>query len=410
MDNPQQSCENKNKDFLLHEGNDLQEVMADVFAKYPEESFYFLNEGNLKQTAIMFQEEFLPEDTRRRIAYAVKANSHSEILRILAEAGIASFDCASIGEIEKVKSVSKNPEIFFNHPHKKRKEIQAALDQGVHHFTADLRMEVAKILSVMPEDFSPEIAVRLKTLNPDGAMINISEKFGASMAEAQKMFHYLKQSNAESCISMNVGSQVLDIQSYQRNFKQVIDLIQSMRMRVKAVNIGGGIPVLLDKSVEENQEILRQYLRNMTQVLQGNADTILTDSEDAKIIIEPGRSMIASSVDLAISILNTHKEENENILVIDDGLFTSFSDIPIHNWKYVMQGIDAQGNKITNRKDELYNLYGRTCDSRDIIRDQLLTRGLTSKDYLHIPNAGMLSSKNSDFNGYAAHRYVIYNP
>ncbi len=75
------------KEYLTHPGRNLQDVMKDVFAQHSEESFYFLNERRLKETAEVFQKHFLPEDFRRRIAYVLKDNPHSEVLRILTEVG-----------------------------------------------------------------------------------------------------------------------------------------------------------------------------------------------------------------------------------------------------------------------------------------------------------------------------------
>ncbi len=393
---------------ITHPGKDLPTIMEDIFSQYPEESFYFLNEGRLKETAQTFQEQFLPGDTRSRIAYAIKANPHPEVLRILTESGINAFDCASVGEIVKVRDANGEAEIFFNNPNKKRKEIQQALSYNVGHFTAYLRVEVEKILSVCEGKISPEIAVRMKTLNPEGAMINLSEGFGALFSEAPALFRQIVEAGATPGISMNVGSQVLDMQSYRKNFIQLLELIQSMRMSVSTVNIGGGIPVLQENSFIENQVLLQKYLQEMTQIFHNKIDQILLDSEDAKIIIEPGRSMVASSVDLGISIINTYAEKGEDRLVIDDGIYTSFSDLVIQDWTYHMKGIDKTGKEILGEKRD-YFLKGRTCDSGDRIPSQLLVGGLTSDDYLHVPNAGALSSKVTEFNSYPSHRYVLYN-
>lgn len=394
---------------IIHPGRNLEEVMREVFHEYPEESFYFLNKESLKRTVQIFQENFLPEDGRRRIAYAIKANPHPAILKILLESGINSFDCASSEEIMVVRSVSPEAEIFFNNPHKKSREIKNALGNGVKHFTADLQTEIDKILSIEGMEYlNSEIAIRLKTLNSNGSSINLSERFGATKEFAQKMFQELEQREVLPCISMNVGSQVFDIDSYQKHLTQLFDFVQTMRMKVLSINVGGGIPVLLKNSVEENKELLVYYLQKISSALRKDINNILLDREDSKVIIEPGRSMIASSVDLGISILNTHVPA-EKSLTINDGIFTSFSDSAIHSWKYEMYGMNNQGRRIEGEMDE-YSLYGRTCDSGDRIYNQSLVNGLTSKDYLHVPNAGAyLSSQATNFNGYTAHPYVLYN-
>ena len=220
---------------IRHSGKELKEVMASIFNEYPEESFYFLNEGRLKNTAKVFQDNFLPEDDRRSIAYAVKANPHPEVLRILTEAGITDFDCASEGEIFDVKEANADSLIYFNNPHKKKKEIEFASDFGVNHYTADIKREVDKILSAVG-DLSPEIAIRLKTLNSDGAMINLSEKFGATMERTKQLLEYVEECGAKPCISMNVGSQVLDVSSYERNFNSLVEVVRESVGKVLRIN------------------------------------------------------------------------------------------------------------------------------------------------------------------------------
>src|SRR5512145_3506934 len=56
---------------------------------------------------------------RVRLAYAVKANSHPELLRCFAALG-ASFDCASGGELQRVQALALSPgRTFFAGPGKR---------------------------------------------------------------------------------------------------------------------------------------------------------------------------------------------------------------------------------------------------------------------------------------------------
>ena len=68
---------------------------------------------------------------RVRVAYAVKANAHPELLARFARLG-ASFDCASIGELEKVERLALAPgRTFFAGPGKRTPELAKALALGV---------------------------------------------------------------------------------------------------------------------------------------------------------------------------------------------------------------------------------------------------------------------------------------
>lgn len=71
----------------------------------------------------------LPE--RARVAYAVKANPHPDLLRTLADLG-ASFDCASEGELRRVEALGLPPgRVFFAGPGKREAELALALRLGV---------------------------------------------------------------------------------------------------------------------------------------------------------------------------------------------------------------------------------------------------------------------------------------
>lgn len=71
---------------------------------------------------------------RVRIAYAVKANPHPELLLLLARAG-ASFDCASGGELEAAAAALANagapgPRLLYTGPGKRDAELARAVELG----------------------------------------------------------------------------------------------------------------------------------------------------------------------------------------------------------------------------------------------------------------------------------------
>jgi diaminopimelate decarboxylase len=68
--------------------------------------------------------------SRATLAYAVKANPARELVAAFAELG-ASFDCASIGELERVRGASvPGSRVLFAGPGKSREELRMALAMG----------------------------------------------------------------------------------------------------------------------------------------------------------------------------------------------------------------------------------------------------------------------------------------
>jgi diaminopimelate decarboxylase len=69
--------------------------------------------------------------SRVRLAYAVKANPHAGLLARFAALG-ASFDCASVGELERVEALNLQlGRTFFAGPGKREAELRKALAMGV---------------------------------------------------------------------------------------------------------------------------------------------------------------------------------------------------------------------------------------------------------------------------------------
>ncbi len=66
---------------------------------------------------------------RVRLAYAVKANPHPELLARFAALG-AAFDCASAGELARVRDLAPG-RIFYAGPGKRDEELRLALELGV---------------------------------------------------------------------------------------------------------------------------------------------------------------------------------------------------------------------------------------------------------------------------------------
>jgi len=94
---------------------------------------------------------------RVRLAYAVKANPHPKLLARFASLG-ASFDCASIGELERVAALGLPPgRTFFAGPGKREAELQKALDLGVR-----VQAEGFEDLARLDARVDREIAVNLR--------------------------------------------------------------------------------------------------------------------------------------------------------------------------------------------------------------------------------------------------------
>ena len=128
------------------------------------------------------------------VAYAVKANSNVQVLKVLAAEG-AGADTVSEGEIRRALAAGVTPDkIVFSGVGKTRAEIAFALTTGVAEINVESEPEVKLIAQVAAElGVKAKIAFRV---NPDvsaGGHAKIStgkaeNKFGVSFAEAARLY------------------------------------------------------------------------------------------------------------------------------------------------------------------------------------------------------------------------------
>lgn len=101
---------------------------------------------------------------RARVAYAVKANPHPELLKTIAALG-ASFDCASEGELRRVAELDLPPgRLFFAGPGKREAELVLALRLGVR-VQAESWEDLARLEALAPGP----VAVNLRVHPARGA-------------------------------------------------------------------------------------------------------------------------------------------------------------------------------------------------------------------------------------------------
>lgn len=389
--------------------DNIEEAMNEVLRSGTDDSFCFLNEGLIRERLGIFQDHFMSDDPDRRIIYAMKANPHPRIMTILSEEGIDGFDCASAGEIDQALDIGGiGPEnLFFNNPVKRGSEIHSAYSRGVRYFTAQSRSGVEKVLAhsrLFGAD-NMEVATRLETLNPD-AKINLSEKYGCAPKEGLHLLQRVKDAGVRAGLAMNTGSQ----NSSPKSFVMGIEMLAEVAKRaggVTSLNVGGGIPV---NYFPTDVYDAREYLREITRAVQRTRDSFFGGNRDkSKIIIEPGRSLVAQAVDLAIPVLEVDRHRSLKRAFINDGVFTSFSDSPIHGWKYAFEVFTKDGRKLSDALEN-FTVYGRTCDSGDVLGEYSFPSDLQEGDFIWVKNAGAyMDSQGSRFNGFSAPRYISYN-
>ena len=357
-----------------------------------------MDEGHLRRQVSTFQRHWLPGRSHKVIAYAVKANPLPRILEILSQAGITHFDCASPAEIEQVLRVCPGATILYNHPTKKRADIRRAAALGCA--THDPEPPRARQADRCPrgQGLGPlEISVRTLTTTRSAA-IDLSTKFGAAPDLTASLLSRISATEGLSPgVSLHAGSQNLDVDGFGDEIGAAAALAGGLGA-VSTFNIGGGIP---SPGLGDPFD-LASFLEALSQ-------RILACDRDAGrlgglLIVEPGRALVASAVDLIVPVVSVEDHSGARRVFMDDGVFTSFSDAAIHRWRYEISLLRPTGEPSTIHRPAV--LFGNTCDSGDVVGHVTLPEDVREGDLLWIRNAGAyMSSQAAGFNGFGVPPY-----
>jgi ornithine decarboxylase len=328
------------------------------------------------------------------VYYAVKANPAPAVLSLLRDKG-SSFDIASIYELEKVLALGVSPDrISFGNTIKKAKDIRTFYQRGVRMFATDSESDLRNIAKAAP---GSKVYVRILTEGTMTADWPLSRKFGCESDMAMDLLILARDLGLEPYgASFHVGSQQREIGAWDSALSKVKFIFDRLRQEdniaLEMINMGGGFPA----NYLHRTNDLATYAGEITRFLK-------EDFGDAmpRVIIEPGRSLIA----------------NAGVLVSEIVLISRKSRTALHRWIFTDVGkfsglIETMEESIkfpvyTDKEGELESavLAGPTCDSADIMYEHYkyaLPLNLAAGDRLYWLSTGAYTTTYSsvEFNGF----------
>jgi len=323
-----------------------------------------------------------------RVLYAVKANDHPEIIRLLVEGGVRHFDCASIAEIESVKRVSPEAACYFMTPVRLRGAAgQAQSEYGVRHFMIDHQSGLDSLAEEIDLDKSV-IFARMAVHHPS-AMQDLSVRFGAPQEDIPNLLTRITESGAEAALAFNVGSNVSKPDAYRHAIGVAEAVLSDLPFRVRLVDIGGGFPMSYPGYVVSP---LAEYLDAVHEAVAA-----LPLQEGGEVLAEPGRALAAPGLSAVVEVLL----RKERRLFLNDGMYGVF-------WELRFKGHDRfpvrcfrDGAELAGTT-EAFQLFGPTCDSTDTLPGEVeLPVDIRPGDYLEFGKIGAYSlAGRTNFNGF----------
>jgi diaminopimelate decarboxylase len=250
------------------------------------------------------------------IHYAMKANDHLAVLRILA-AGGAGADVVSGGELARARAAGIAPEaIIFSGVGKTRAEMQQAIAAGIGQINVESAEELDRLSEVAAAmGATARIALRI---NPDvdadtHAKITTGRaenKFGIAWADAAALYGRAASlpGIAPIGLAVHIGSQILSMAPYRAAYDRVGGLVRALRAAGHAVthlDCGGGLGISYRGETEASPAAFAGALRASLAGL------------DLRLSIEPGRWLAGPAGLLLASVIQEKAAPGRRFVVLD---------------------------------------------------------------------------------------------
>jgi diaminopimelate decarboxylase len=371
---------------------DMYDIINDFLEdNQSEQAFYIIDLGEITRTYINWT-TMLPDV---KPYYAVKCNPNPVLLEALAALG-ANFDCASENEMKTIIEITKDPtRIVFANPCKMTSQIRYARSNDVDLMTFDCEEELYKIKLYHPY---ANLILRI-AVDDSKSLCKFNKKFGCKLENVEELLTIAKTLKLEvTGISFHVGSGCSSANNFYKainDCKTASDIAAKLGIKIKIIDIGGGFPGL-DTNVRF-EDIAKEVNNGINDFFGQEV------SQDNKIqfIAEPGRYFAQKSHTLVLNVIGKKiiQEENGDKIVVyylNDGVYGSFNCIYFDHGKPVILPFNERDGKMFKSI-----LFGPTCDSIDLISENVMLPELAIGEWVYVENFGAYTSASSSgFNGF----------
>lgn len=359
-----------------------------IAARKPEGPLLGLRPHAAGRAARWFLENF-PGD----VAYAYKANSSVFLLGALYGAGIRHFDVASLPELEDAATIP-GAELHFMHPVKSRAAIRRAYALGVRRFALDGEDELEKILEETGRARDLHLFVRV-AVPAKNSRIPLERKFGIAGPKAARLLVKARHVAAELGLTFHVGSQTTTPDAFVTALAEVHQLIVKAGVVVDCIDVGGGFPA---RYMDSDPAPLASFIDAITIGFEK-----LPVREDARLVCEPGRALVAEAESLIVRVDARRGRE----IYINDGAYGTLFDAAHLGFVFPARLVSREAQP--GEPVEPFELWGPTCDSIDGMKGPFhLPSSVREGDYLEIGNIGAYGrALAGHFNGYGKYDEAI---
>jgi diaminopimelate decarboxylase len=316
---------------------------------------YIVDEAGLANQAARFSGGLAARHPDSEVVFASKSLPCLAVYKLFAAAGL-SIDVAGAGELVMALAAGASPARMYLHGNAKTTaELAMALEAGVATVVVDNFDDIDRLEQLATPARPQRVLVRIipgvapethESQSTGGA----DSKFGLPLDQARQAIARIENSDKLRLdgLHLHIGSQILDTEPFARAVEAV-----SVLGEFPVYDVGGGLGVRY--TLKDEAPTVEQYL----DTIAGAASAYLPAG--AKLVIEPGRSLVASSC-VTLYRVTTVKHTGRTFVAVDGGMADNL-DAALTG-----QGFEAAlATRMTARPDEITQLVGRQCESGDLL-------------------------------------------
>ena len=273
---------------------------------------YCYSYEQLKKNIIDFKKNF--RSFSPLVCFAIKSNTNVNLIREIRKLGLGA-DVVSVGELMMALKAGIDPKkIVFSGVGKTPYEIGYAIKKKILLINAESKSEISEIERIAKSKKKiVNIGIRLNPNTDPKTLKQIStgkkeNKFGVNEKIFLDLVNYSKLSKNINlkCLSVHIGSQILDHKPYEKMLKMVNKVIKKSNHEFEFIDLGGGMGISYKKS---NKKLNYQKYNNAIKKFLKN--------HKSKIIFEPGRSIVGNIGSLVSKVIYIKENDKKDFIILD---------------------------------------------------------------------------------------------
>src|SRR6478736_2585401 len=360
---------------------------TDLAAEF-EPPVLVVSEPALRARAREYVTEFAARWPDSRVVFASKAFPCTAVQRVMTEEGVG-LDVAGGGEIITALKAGADPALLVLHGNAKTDaEIALAVEHGIGLVVVDNSDDVDRLEATVPDGQTQDVLVRIipgVTADTHAHVLTGHEgsKFGLAPKAAAELIARIEKSPRMRMRGVHAhdGSQILESEPLAAAVAPLAALGE-----FEIYDLGGGLGARYTWA--DRPPSVAEYLDVLIAAARAELPA------QAEIIIEPGRSMVASSA-ATLYRVTTVKRGSITFVAVDGGMGDNL-EVALFGQRFEA-GI---ANRLGADDGEVVTVVGRHCESGDVLIDGVTLHNPRVGDLLAVPATGAYCfTMSNNYNG-----------